>query len=203
MNVLSSIDTTDLPVTELDRDELWYKDAIIYQLHVKAFFDSNNDGIGDFRRTDARSSTICRISASPRSGCCRSIPRRCATTATTSPTTARSIPIYGTLEDFKQFIQEARIARPARHHRAGHQSHLRPARLVSSAPAAARPARRGAISMSGATATRNTKTRASSLPTPRRRTGPGIPWPGQYYWHRFFSHQPDLNFDNPARRQRA
>src|ERR1700686_250127 len=48
MNVLSSIDDADLPVTELDRDELWYKDAIIYQLHVKAFADSNNDGIGDF-----------------------------------------------------------------------------------------------------------------------------------------------------------
>src|ERR1700754_1809792 len=30
-------------------DALWYKDAIIYELHVKAFFDSNNDGIGDFR----------------------------------------------------------------------------------------------------------------------------------------------------------
>ena len=30
-------------------DPLWYKDAVIYQLHVKAFFDSNNDGIGDFR----------------------------------------------------------------------------------------------------------------------------------------------------------
>jgi len=30
-------------------DSLWYKDAIIYELHVKAFFDSNDDGIGDFR----------------------------------------------------------------------------------------------------------------------------------------------------------
>src|SRR5947209_15017973 len=30
-------------------DALWYKDAIIYELHVKAFFDSNNDGVGDFR----------------------------------------------------------------------------------------------------------------------------------------------------------
>ena len=29
-------------------DPLWYKDAIIYQLHIKAFFDANNDGIGDF-----------------------------------------------------------------------------------------------------------------------------------------------------------
>src|SRR5476649_183813 len=48
MNRMSSIDATELPVTALDGDELWYKDAIIYQLHVKAFADSNNDGIGDF-----------------------------------------------------------------------------------------------------------------------------------------------------------
>src|SRR5512142_940705 len=35
--------------TETGKDRLWYKDAIIYQLHIKAFFDSNDDGIGDFR----------------------------------------------------------------------------------------------------------------------------------------------------------
>ena len=34
-----------LPIAQ---DALWYKDAIIYQLHVKSFFDSDNDGIGDF-----------------------------------------------------------------------------------------------------------------------------------------------------------
>ena len=32
-----------------DKDPLWYKDAVIYQLHVKSFFDANNDGIGDFQ----------------------------------------------------------------------------------------------------------------------------------------------------------
>src|ERR1700729_4606015 len=47
MNVMSSIDTKELPATDAV-DELWYKDAIIYQLHVKAFADSNNDGMGDF-----------------------------------------------------------------------------------------------------------------------------------------------------------
>ena len=36
------------PAPRLESDELWFKDAIIYQLHVKAFADSNNDGIGDF-----------------------------------------------------------------------------------------------------------------------------------------------------------
>ena len=36
----------------------WYKDAIIYQLHVKSFFDSNNDGIGDFRDWFQNSTTL-------------------------------------------------------------------------------------------------------------------------------------------------
>src|SRR5947207_8289191 len=44
MNEMPVIDATRYVQT----DELWYKDAIIYQLHVKAFADSNNDGIGDF-----------------------------------------------------------------------------------------------------------------------------------------------------------
>jgi pullulanase/glycogen debranching enzyme len=43
----------DMPANEelfpLDNDPLWYKDAIIYELHVRAFHDSNGDGIGDFR----------------------------------------------------------------------------------------------------------------------------------------------------------
>ncbi len=40
--------TRELP-SLLVSDPLWYKDAVIYQLHVKAFADGNNDGIGDFR----------------------------------------------------------------------------------------------------------------------------------------------------------
>src|SRR6201999_2398495 len=48
MNLMSDIDTKEASAAALDSDQLWYKDAIIYQLHVKAFADSNNDGIGDF-----------------------------------------------------------------------------------------------------------------------------------------------------------
>ncbi|MBE0701730.1 MAG: hypothetical protein IH582_00880, partial [Afipia sp.] len=44
MNIMPAI--AEMPQSEAD--ELWYKDAVIYQLHVKAFADSNNDGIGDF-----------------------------------------------------------------------------------------------------------------------------------------------------------
>src|SRR6185437_684508 len=48
MNLMSDIDAKQAAAASLDGDMLWYKDAIIYQLHVKAFADSNNDGIGDF-----------------------------------------------------------------------------------------------------------------------------------------------------------
>ena len=41
----------------------WYKDAIIYQLHIKAFFDANGDGVGDFAGLLRASSTTCRSSA--------------------------------------------------------------------------------------------------------------------------------------------
>src|SRR6478609_5625952 len=40
--------TPATPVVSLSEDNQWYKDAIIYQLHIKSFFDGNNDGMGDF-----------------------------------------------------------------------------------------------------------------------------------------------------------
>ena len=43
-----AVDAREMPAIDTEGDALWYKDAIIYQLHVKAFADSNNDGIGDF-----------------------------------------------------------------------------------------------------------------------------------------------------------
>src|ERR1700745_80164 len=44
----ANVDTQAKPSTPIGPDELWYKDAIIYQLHVKSFLDSNGDGVGDF-----------------------------------------------------------------------------------------------------------------------------------------------------------
>jgi maltose alpha-D-glucosyltransferase/alpha-amylase len=56
-------------------DPLWYKDAIIYQLHVKTFHDSNGDGIGDFRGLIEKLDYL-RNLGQRRSGSCRSILRR-------------------------------------------------------------------------------------------------------------------------------
>jgi hypothetical protein len=107
MNVLSSIDATDLPVTELDRDELWYKDAIIYQLHVKAFADSNNDGIGDFAGLcekldylqDLGVTALWLLPFYPSPG--RDDGYDIADYGAINPD-------FGTMKDFKKFIQEAR-----------------------------------------------------------------------------------------------
>jgi maltose alpha-D-glucosyltransferase / alpha-amylase len=107
MNVLSSIDATELPVTDLDADELWYKDAIIYQLHVKAFADSNNDGIGDFvgltdkldYLQDLGVTTLWLLPFYPSPG--RDDGYDIADYGTINPD-------FGTMKDFKRFIQEAK-----------------------------------------------------------------------------------------------
>ena len=115
-----------------------------------------------------------RTSASRASGCCRSIRRRSATTGTTSRTTRRIHPIYGTLDDFKRLRgRGARAAHP-RPHRAGRQPHVRPASVVPArAPGAAGIARARLLRLER----HGREVRAahgSSSPTPRRRTGRGI-----------------------------
>ena len=67
-----------------------------------------------------------------------SVPRH-ATTATTSPTTAASIPTSARMRDFRRFMHGGAAPRPARHHRARHQPHLRPASLVQAGARAAAP----------------------------------------------------------------
>ena len=106
-------------------------------------------------------------------------------------------PDYGTIAEFKGFDPRGARARPPRHHRARHQPHLRPASLVPARAPAPSPARRRATSMSGPTPTRNTtETRIIFIDT-EKSNWTWDPVAGAYFWHRFYSHQPDLNFDNP------
>jgi maltose alpha-D-glucosyltransferase/alpha-amylase len=87
-------------------DTLWYKDAVIYQLHIKSFFDSNNDGVGDFAGLMAKLDYIAEIGVtaiwllpfypSPRRDDGYDIAEY------------RDVhPEYGQLSDAKRFIEEA------------------------------------------------------------------------------------------------
>ena len=107
MNVLSPIDTKELPSRPTTGDELWYKDAIIYQLHVKAFADSNNDGIGDFAGLtekldylqDLGVTALWLLPFYPSPG--RDDGYDIADYGAINPD-------FGTMKDFKRFIQEAK-----------------------------------------------------------------------------------------------
>ena len=156
--------------------QLWYKDAIIYQLHVKSFFDSNDDGIGDFPGLISKLDYIADLGVNaiwllpfyPSPAARRRLRHQRLSRRASRLRDARGLPALR---------PRGACPRHPRHHRTGDQSHLRPASLVSARAARASPDRPGAISMSGRTPIRDMPARASSSSTPSIRTGPGTRLP--------------------------
>jgi maltose alpha-D-glucosyltransferase / alpha-amylase len=199
MNVLSSVDTKELVATEA-ADELWYKDAIIYQLHVKAFADSNNDGIGDFAGLteklgylqDLGVTTVWLLPFYPSPG--RDDGYDIADYGDINPD-------FGTMKDFKRFIQEAKkrglrvITELVINHTSDQHAWFKRARR-SHRHSSAR-----SWYVWSDTDQKYQGTRIIFTDT-EKSNWTWDPEAGQFYWHRFFSHQPDLNYDNP-RVQRA
>ncbi len=195
MNLLSSVDTTELPVTSLDGDALWYKDAIIYQLHVKAFSDSNNDGIGDFAGLteklgylqDLGVTALWLLPFYPSPG--RDDGYDIADYGAINPD-------FGTMKDFRRFIVEAKrrglrvITELVINHTS--DQHLWFKRARRSDPKSS--ARNWYVWSD--TDQKYLGTRIIFTDT-EKSNWTWDPEAGQFYWHRFFSPQPDLNFDNP------
>jgi maltose alpha-D-glucosyltransferase/alpha-amylase len=173
----------------------WYKDAVIYQLHVKSFFDSNGDGIGDFPGLISKLDYIAQLGAtaiwllpfypSPRLddgydiSDYRGVHRD-----------------YGAMTDVKHFIAEA------------HKRNIRVIfELVINHTSDQHPWFQRARKAKPGSSHRNfyvwsetdqkyAGTRVIFLDTERSNwTWDAVA--NAYYWHRFYSHQPDLNFDNP------
>jgi maltose alpha-D-glucosyltransferase / alpha-amylase len=194
MNVLSSIDAKELTATETG-DQLWYKDAIIYQLHVKAFADSNNDGIGDFAGLTEKLDYLQELGVTvlwllpfyPSPG--RDDGYDIADYGDINPD-------FGTMKDFRRFIQEAKkrglrvITELVVNHTSDQHDWFKRARR-SDPKSSARNWYVWSDTDQKYQGTRIIFTDAE------KSNWTWDPEAGQFYWHRFFSHQPDLNFDNP------
>jgi maltose alpha-D-glucosyltransferase / alpha-amylase len=180
---------------KLESDELWFKDAITYQLHVKAFADSNNDGIGDFAGLtekldyleDLGVTALWLLPFYPSPG--RDDGYDISDYRTINPD-------FGTMTDFRRFMQEAkrRKLRVLTELVINHTSDQHPwfQRARRSRPTS--DARNWYVWSDHDQVYAGTRVIFSDT---EKSNWAWDPLAGAYYWHRFFSHQPDLNYDNP------
>jgi maltose alpha-D-glucosyltransferase / alpha-amylase len=177
------------------RDPLWYKDAVIYEVHVRAFYDSNGDGIGDFRGLTERLDYIQELGVNT----IWLLPFYPSPGKDDGYDIAdyRDIhPQYGTRADFSAFVAEA--------HRRGLRIITE---LVLNHTSDQHPWFQAARRAPPGSPKHNYYVWSD---TPDRYAGTRIiftdsessnwtwdPIAKKYFWHRFFSHQPDLNYDNP------
>jgi len=183
------------PLPGHPRDPLWYKDAVIYEVHVRAFADSNNDGIGDFPGLTSKLDYIQDLGVNA----IWLLPFYPSPLRDDGYDIAdyRNIhPQYGTRADFRTFVDEA--------HRRGLRIITE---LVINHTSDQHPWFQAARRAPAGSSKRNFYVWSDSA---ERYAGTRIIFTDtessnwtfdkvaqSYYWHRFFSHQPDLNFDNP------
>ncbi len=175
---------------------LWYKDAILYELHVRAFADSNGDGIGDFPGLITKLDYLQDLGVT----CLWLLPFFPSPLKDDGYDVADYTgvnPSYGTLDDFQRFLDAA--------HARNMQVLIE---LVMNHSSDQHPWFQRARHAPKGSPERNfyvwsdDNTRFPGVPIIFKDTEASNwtwdPVAEQYYWHRFFSHQPDLNFDNPA-----
>ncbi|HJQ36498.1 MAG TPA: maltose alpha-D-glucosyltransferase [Thermoanaerobaculia bacterium] len=177
-------------------DEHWYKDGIIYQTHVRAFFDSNDDGIGDFQGLTRKLDYLQDLGInilwllpfypSPLRDDGYDIAHYTAVN-----------PSYGTLGDFKALLKEAhrRGIRVVTELVINHTSDQHPWFQKSRRAKPGSPWRDFYVWSDTPEKYRDARIIFKDFETSNWAWDPEA---HAYYWHRFFSHQPDLNFDNPA-----
>ncbi|HEY3755738.1 MAG TPA: maltose alpha-D-glucosyltransferase [Opitutaceae bacterium] len=177
-------------------DPQWYKDAVIYQLHVKAFFDSNHDGIGDFAGLTAKLDYLQDLGVTA----LWLLPFYPSPLRDDGYDIAdyRGVhPSYGSMRDFKLFVREAHrrglkvITELVINHTSDQHPWFQRARR-------ARPGSDARNFYVWSDSDRKFDgTRIIFLDTEKSNWS-WDPVAKAYYWHRFYAHQPDLNFDHPA-----
>jgi maltose alpha-D-glucosyltransferase / alpha-amylase len=180
-------------------DPLWFRDAIIYELHVRAFSDSNADGIGDFpglvtRLDYLRDLGVTALWLLP----FYPSPLRDDGYDIADYTTVN--PIYGSLDDFRRLLEAAHerglkvITELVINHTSNEHPWFQRARR---APAGS-VERDFYVWSDNAERYRGTRIIFQDFETSNWTWDPVA---NAYYWHRFYHHQPDLNFDSPAVKQ--
>ncbi len=180
------------PVTDA---ALWYQDAVIYQLNVKAFFDSNNDGVGDFKGVASRLDYVKELGVNT------------VWLMPFYPSPLRDDgydisdyygvhPQYGTLDDFKLMLAEAhkRDLKVITELVINHTSDAHPWFQAARRAPAGSPERDFYVWSDTDQKYRGTRIIFTDTETSNWTYDPVAK---AYFWHRFFGHQPDLNFDNP------
>ncbi|MBB5317482.1 maltose alpha-D-glucosyltransferase [Tunturibacter empetritectus] len=176
-------------------DPLWYKDAIIYEIHVRAFMDSNADGIGDFPGLMSKLDYLQDLGVT----CLWLLPFFPSPLRDDGYDIANYVdvnPSYGTLNDFKQFLDAAHLRNMqvmielVINHTSDQHPWFKAARLApKGSPEREMYVWSDTDKLFEGVRIIFTDTEKSNW------TWDDVAQ--QYYWHRFFSHQPDLNFDNP------
>ncbi|MCB9730537.1 MAG: maltose alpha-D-glucosyltransferase [Deltaproteobacteria bacterium] len=181
--------------SDFEREPEWYRDSIIYQLHVKAFFDASDDGVGDFKGLTSKLDYIQDLGVSA-IWLLPFYPSPLRDDGYDVADYKNVHPPYGTLKDARQFIRECHrrglhvITELVINHTSDQHPWFQKARRASKG-SKARDFYVWADDDEGYPGTR-----IIFLDTEQSNWA-WDPVAHQYYWHRFFSHQPDLNFDNP------
>jgi maltose alpha-D-glucosyltransferase/alpha-amylase len=181
------------------QDSLWFKDAIIYELHVRSFYDTTGDGVGDFRGLCEKLGYLEELGVnalwllpfypSPMRDDGYDIADYVAVN-----------PAYGTLKDFEEFLGEAHrrkirvIIELVINHTSDQHGWFQRAR---NAPAGS-PERDFYLWSDSPKRFQDARVIFKESETSNWSWDPAAQ---AYYWHRFYSHQPDLNFENPLVRE--
>jgi maltose alpha-D-glucosyltransferase/alpha-amylase len=175
-------------------DPFWYKDVITYEAHVKAFFDANDDGVGDFRGLTARLDYLQDLGVSA-IWLLPFYPSPLRDDGYDIADYREVHPAYGTTKDFREFVRQAhrRGLRVITELVVNHTSDQHP--WFQRARRAQPGSRYRDWYVWSDTDKRYADTRIIFTDTEASNWS-WDPVAQAYYWHRFFSHQPDLNFDN-------